>query len=1030
MSDDRLEDPMLGDLKNLAQKTASTQTLEGCTDIAAVILQELDISGSFARGGRIVVLNAVLTGVALEATDKAFAAMGTAVRAEEDPVCRAAAAAELLGLVDEETFQRRRREIYTDKVWNELLEVDDNKAPKRRRELRAGVWIDGQSTSRVRHRESDLLTNFAAHLLAYVASHREELTELVRRHFQPATTLAESPALMPTQSPYGFATPPAAMVEKRPARAVGPSLQGVVEKLADQVRRQIEAEQRRDGLGDTAPLSVRWTLVEDLADQGSNIWGDEAEPVVASETFDTAADLFESIPSGRLVILGRGGAGKTVLARQLALELLRRRPDGPVPVIFRLPSWDLSEWVSFGHWMIGRLLDDYPGLRKTTTDLQGRQVTAAEALVAGRHILPILDGLDEIAPPRHRVATLKLINDALEGEDHLVLTCRPTEYATAVSTSETVVNRAAVVELRDLTSTDLAAYLPRKGREATRAKWDPVLAQLRGSGASGSPVLREALATPLMASLARTVYSKPDADPAELLDASGSTSPGAISDHLLNAFVETRYSDLPQDQPGLRRPQWKSEDARRWLGFIAVMMSAQDTYDFAWWRPEQWRMMRLSSWPARAMMILSFLLAVGSWLGAWLLPAGDPDSPLGLMRLLFIIAMIGWAAAALAIYPGVSAKPRQLHKPRRWQQYPGSRVRTPWRVQPVREAILFSVIIFLFPFTIFYSTTPHIIATVMFPRSTGGSLAFSITFMVVIVLCWLTCYGFISVVTPGKTGTWTPTRVLREDRRATVATGLYYGVILSLICGTVWVHAGHLLWLAAIPALFAFALIIAACLSSYGAWRIRYSGFALPFVRWLPRPSQCMDFLDDACHRGVLRQDGGLYQFRHALLQEQLAADFLQRRAPWVAEHRTMLYARSQLALSRLDSGASPQAVERELRDLITEHQRRKNQHGVLWTWDLLIRALRTAGRHDDALTEAASFQRHLDGIEVKRSSQYWHYQSRRLQGDLLMDAGRPDEAISNYAEALRMAERYWGQGDQEAADVRRTLAELRDQTG
>jgi hypothetical protein len=37
-------------------------------------------------------------------------------------------------------------------------------------------------------------------------------------------------------------------------------------------------------------------------------------------------------------------------------------------------------------------------------------------------------------------------------------------------------------------------------------------------------------------------------------------------------------------------------------------------------------------------------------------------------------------------------------------------------------------------------------------------------------------------------------------------------------------------------------------------------------------PWQVMRFLDDAHHRGVLRQVGAVYQFRHAQLQDRLAS--------------------------------------------------------------------------------------------------------------------------------------------------------------
>src|SRR5262249_15360641 len=53
-------------------------------------------------------------------------------------------------------------------------------------------------------------------------------------------------------------------------------------------------------------------------------------------------------------------------------------------------------------------------------------------------------------------------------------------------------------------------------------------------------------------------------------------------------------------------------------------------------------------------------------------------------------------------------------------------------------------------------------------------------------------------------------------------------------------------------------------------WLIRV-GFWLPVTGRLPW--RVVGFLDDAHRRGVLRQVGAVYQFRHARLQDYLAAD-------------------------------------------------------------------------------------------------------------------------------------------------------------
>lgn len=52
--------------------------------------------------------------------------------------------------------------------------------------------------------------------------------------------------------------------------------------------------------------------------------------------------MYRRIPSGRLVVLGRAGSGKSILAIRFVLDLLKDRTASaePVPVIFSLASWD------------------------------------------------------------------------------------------------------------------------------------------------------------------------------------------------------------------------------------------------------------------------------------------------------------------------------------------------------------------------------------------------------------------------------------------------------------------------------------------------------------------------------------------------------------------------------------------------------------------------------------------------------------------------------------------------------------------
>jgi hypothetical protein len=74
---------------------------------------------------------------------------------------------------------------------------------------------------------------------------------------------------------------------------------------------------------DRMPMPVQWQPVGQTA-SGKDLDG----------TFDQVLEYFGRLPEPRLVVLGAAGAGKTILAVELARRLLaERRPDDSVPVI-------------------------------------------------------------------------------------------------------------------------------------------------------------------------------------------------------------------------------------------------------------------------------------------------------------------------------------------------------------------------------------------------------------------------------------------------------------------------------------------------------------------------------------------------------------------------------------------------------------------------------------------------------------------------------------------------------------------------
>ncbi len=173
-------------------------------------------------------------------------------------------------------------------------------------------------------------------------------------------------------------------------------------------------------------------------------------------------EVYGGLGSGRLVIAGGPGSGKSSAAVLLILAALRYRrsvpeqvrPEVPVPVMFTLHGWDPSAQRA-RDWLAERLWQTYP----LFAGRQGAGI-ARRMLDAGR-IAVILDGLDEI-PEDLRPAGLRALSQ--QATFRLVLLARSAEMADAAARA--VLQGAAAIELQDIDSGVAAGYL-------TRTQLDP-----------------------------------------------------------------------------------------------------------------------------------------------------------------------------------------------------------------------------------------------------------------------------------------------------------------------------------------------------------------------------------------------------------------------------------------------------------------------------------------------------------------------------------------------------------------------------
>ena len=191
-----------------------------------------------------------------------------------------------------------------------------------------------------------------------------------------------------------------------PRRSGGLSLAEVVDQLAIAVGTQWKAEAHARRLDDPYPLPVSWAAADPsltdtweslvkLATSGAG-WPAPPPAVTWAAGLDDLAgkggelvEVLARVPTGRLVVLGEPGAGKTMLMVRLVLDLLARRASGgPVPILASVASWDPAD-QDLRSWLTAQLLIDHPALANPPPDGTTEPTRAAARLASGL-ILPVL----------------------------------------------------------------------------------------------------------------------------------------------------------------------------------------------------------------------------------------------------------------------------------------------------------------------------------------------------------------------------------------------------------------------------------------------------------------------------------------------------------------------------------------------------------------------------------------------------------------------------------------------------------------
>ncbi|MCK2221966.1 hypothetical protein MF672_050380 [Actinomadura sp. ATCC 31491] len=399
----------------------------------------------------------------------------------------------------------------------------------------------------------------------------------------------------------------------------------------------------------------------------------------------TIGRFFTALRPRRLMVAGGSGAGKTVLAIELVLQLLEpwltpAPPPGhpaAVPVRLNAARWTLGR--PFEPWLAEQLAHEF-----------GLAPDDALRLVRDRRVLPVVDGLDELdpepsqGPPRRAIALLAELNrySDLSGRrpGAVVVTCRADRHAELRAAGAALAG-ATTVRLRDLAAGQIAGYL--------RARWpdghpcaphsDGVQEALRGP--SGG-IVHAALATPWRLLLTVTAVES-GADPHDLLRADPRDDPRAgaarIARRLLEAYVPAATRLTPRAAPGT---PYQPDQVRAWLVRLAAHLQWQaartagadrpppgltgiDLVPHLLWPIGGWRLVRVLHCLCSAVLAVVAMLAF--WRGSTMDVLGGPGAGPGTERLLHLALMTSW----VGIVTGLSWSP--------WPAAAGGRSNVPRR---------------------------------------------------------------------------------------------------------------------------------------------------------------------------------------------------------------------------------------------------------------------------------------------------------------------------------------------------------------